>query len=95
MVGLAVVSAGVVGVSVVAYLDWRTRFRARLLAAPAVAVAQRQGAGAIPRALRNFGGAVGLALLIPAAILVVGLPVAFAVRVIAWTIGWLTGTTVY
>jgi len=39
----------------------------------------------------SLAGATGLALLVPVAILLVGLPVALAVRAVAAAIGWLIG----
>ena len=45
-------------------------------------------------ALISFAGAVGVALLVPFAILMVGLPVALAVRGLPEAIGWLFGVVV-
>ena len=44
----------------------------------------RQGFG-------SLAGAIGVAWLFPIAILIVGLPVVFAVRIVSEVIAWLTG----
>jgi hypothetical protein len=43
--------------------------------------------------VRSLAGAAGLALLVPFAILVVGLPVAIVIRGLLEAVGWLTGVS--
>ena len=49
----------------------------------------RTSAHRVGRGLANLAGAAGIAVLVAAAILAIGIPVAILVRVIGGAIGWL------
>jgi len=57
-------------------------------------VSRRRGDGAVIDALISLAGAAGIALLVPFAILLVGLPVVLAARGLLEAIGWLFGIDV-
>ncbi len=42
----------------------------------------------------SLAGTIGIALLFPVAILIVGLPIALAVRIVVEAVAWLTATLV-
>jgi hypothetical protein len=65
---------------------------ARAVACDARALSQpTRGRRTFLQGLRSLSGATGIALLVPVAILMVGLPVVLAVRGVGEVIGWLLG----
>jgi hypothetical protein len=51
----------------------------------------RRRAGRLLSVIGDAGGFLGLACLFPVAILAVGIPIALAVRLLAWLLGWIAG----
>jgi hypothetical protein len=59
-----------------------------------IGVSRPRGSRAVINALISFAGAVGIALLVPFAVLLVGMPVALVVRGLLEATGWLFGIDV-
>jgi hypothetical protein len=49
-----------------------------------------KGKGMLGQGLESIADAIGIALLFPVAILIVGVPIALAVRLVAEAVAWLT-----
>ena len=51
------------------------------------------GKRTLGQGLQSLAGAIGVALLFPVAILIIGLPIALAVRLVVDAVAWLTALT--
>jgi nitrogen fixation-related uncharacterized protein len=103
-VSLLAIGGGLFVWALVGYFEWRVRFQRRILsdaknagraargeAVNVVAVkAGVTGKRTLGQGLQSLAGAIGVALLFPVAILIIGLPIALAVRLVVDAVAWLT-----